>query len=69
MIYYPGYVMFEGYEIREREKKKKKLKLALKTKASLISEGSLQAEGVFNKLFLIYCSVKQGNNLLVVSLC
>ena len=45
-----------------------KLKLALKTKASLISEGSLQAEGVFNKLFLIY-SVKQGNNLLVISLC
>jgi len=62
--------MFEGYEIRERKKKKKnKLKLALKTKASLISEGSLQAEGVFNKLFLIYCSVKQGNNLLVISLC
>ena len=29
MIYYPGYVMLEGYEIREREEKKIKHKLKL----------------------------------------
>ena len=54
MIYYPGYVMLAGYEIKER-KKKHKLKLAFKNKACFISEGSLQAEGVS---YLLFCKTR-----------